>query len=113
MVVNVNKKLEPRASDPRTWELAAPTIDASSSLCLPHSTNLWQSSEKEAMSWWVVWWGPPPPTFSGYCLELQGVLCSERQREPLHTLLVIMRVTVLNSNALYPISLEGISSVLL
>ena len=40
------------ASDPRTWELAAPTIDASSSLCLPHSTNLWQSSEEEAMSWW-------------------------------------------------------------
>ena len=27
-------------SDPRTWELAAPTIDASSSLCLSHSTNL-------------------------------------------------------------------------
>ena len=28
-------------SDPRTWELAAPTIDALSSLCLPYSTNLW------------------------------------------------------------------------
>ena len=40
-------------SDPRTWELAAPTIDASSSLCLPHSTNLWQSSEEEAMSWFL------------------------------------------------------------
>ena len=28
-----------------------PTIDASSSLCLPHSTNLWQWSKEEAMSW--------------------------------------------------------------
>ena len=51
------------SSDPRTWELAAPTIDASSSLCLPHSTNLWQLSEEAVMSWWGVWWGPPAPTF--------------------------------------------------
>ena len=51
------------SSDPRTWELAAPTIDISSSLCLLHSTNLWQSSEEEAMSWWGLWWGPPAPTF--------------------------------------------------
>ena len=35
--------------------------------------------------------------------ELPSVLCNEREREPLHTLLVVMRVTVLNSNALYPI----------
>ena len=27
------------------------THTASSSLCLPHSTNLWQGSEEEAMSW--------------------------------------------------------------
>ena len=56
-------------SDPRTWELAAPTIDASSSLCLPHSTNLWQSSEEEAMSWWGLWWEPPAPTFWDHWLE--------------------------------------------
>ena len=58
----------PVDSDPRTWELAAPTIDASNSLCLPHSTNLWQSSEEEAMSWWGLWWGPPAPTFWDHCL---------------------------------------------
>ena len=56
-------------SDPRTWELAAPSIDATSSLCLPHSTNVWQSSEKEAMSWWGLWWGPPAPTFWDHCLH--------------------------------------------
>ena len=56
-----------RNSDSRTWELAAPTIDASSSLCLPHSTNLWQSSEEEAMSWWGIRWGPPAPTFWDHC----------------------------------------------
>ena len=59
------------ASDPRTWELAVPTIDASSSLCLPHSTNLWQSSEEEAMSWWDLWWGPPAPTFWDHWLDVQ------------------------------------------
>ena len=39
-------------------------------------------------------------------LGLRSVLCSEREREPLHTLLVVMHVTVLNSNALYPIVVE-------
>ena len=55
-------------SDPRTWELAASTIDASSSLCLPHSTNLLQSSEEEAMSCWGLRWGPPAPTFWDHCV---------------------------------------------
>ena len=59
-----------RSSDPRTWELAAPTVGASSSLCLPHSSNLWQSSEEEAMSWWCLWWGPPAPTFWDHWSEV-------------------------------------------
>ena len=59
--------LWPSLSDPRTWELAAPTINALSSLYLPHSTNLWQSSEEEAMSWWGLRWGPPAPTFWDHC----------------------------------------------
>ena len=63
-------------SDPRTWELAAPTIDASSSLCLPYSTNLWQSSKEEAMSWWGLWWGSPAPTFCDHCLVLLSLSLS-------------------------------------
>ena len=35
-------------------------------------------------------------------LELRSVLCNEREREHLHILL-FMRVTVSNSNALYPV----------
>ena len=61
-------------------------------------------------------------------LEVRSVLCNERDKEPLHTLFVVMRLTVLNSNALYPIvvggegqsaprcrerSLKGISSAIL
>ena len=55
--------LEAHSSYPRKWELAVPTIDASSSLRLPHSTNLWHWSEEEAMSWEHPWRGPPAPTF--------------------------------------------------
>ena len=55
-------------------ELVAPTIDASSSLCLSHSNNLWQSSEEEAMSWWGLWWGPPAPTFWDHCLKVSSWL---------------------------------------
>ena len=45
-------------------------------------------------------------------LELWSVLCNERERESLHTLLVMMRITVLNSNALYTIVVgeEGLIS---
>ena len=63
---NPSGEASPCRSDPRTWELAAPTTDASRSLCLPYSTNLWQSSEEEAMRWWGLWWGPPAPTFWGH-----------------------------------------------
>ena len=60
---DIGKDRSTGTSDPRMWELAALNIDASSTLCLPYSTNLWQSSEEEATTWWGLWWGPPAPTF--------------------------------------------------
>ena len=51
------------SSDPRTWELAAPTIDPTSSWLLPRSTAIGWLSEEDTMSSWHLWWGPPAPTF--------------------------------------------------
>ena len=50
-------------SDPRTWELAAPTIDPTSSWLLPRSTAVGWLNEEETMSSRHLWWGPPAPTF--------------------------------------------------
>ena len=44
------------ASDPRMRKIFAPTMHPTSSLRLPHSTNFWQWSEEETMSWWDPWW---------------------------------------------------------
>ena len=55
-------------SDLRTWDLAAPTIDASSSLRLPHLTNLWQWREEEAMTWRSLWWRPLISTLWDHCI---------------------------------------------
>ena len=52
-----------RTSDPRTWELAAPTIDPTISWLLPRSTAIGWLSEEDTMSLRHLWWGPPAPTF--------------------------------------------------
>ena len=51
------------ASDPRTWELAAPTIHPTSSWLLPRSTAIGWLNEEDTMSSRHLWWGPPAPTF--------------------------------------------------
>ena len=43
-------------TDARLRKIFAPT----SSLRLPHSTNFWQWSEEETMSWWDSWWEQKP-----------------------------------------------------
>ena len=58
----------PGVSDPRTWELAAPTIDPTSSWLLPRSTAIGWLNEEDRMSSRHLWWGPPAPTFWDHCL---------------------------------------------
>ena len=55
------------SSDPRTWELAAPTIDPTSSWLLPRSTAIAWLNEEDTMSSWHLWWGLPAPTFWDHC----------------------------------------------
>ena len=63
-------------------DVNGPTIDASSSLCLPHSTNLWQWSEEEAMSWEGPWWGPFKSTFcEHWCYISVSQLVSQSVRQ--------------------------------
>ena len=50
-------------SDPRTWELAAPTIVPNSSWLLPRSTDIGLLNEEDTMSSRHLWWGLPAPTF--------------------------------------------------
>ena len=50
-------------SDPRTWELAAPTIDPTSSWLLSRSTVIRWLNKEDTMSSRHLWWGPPAPTF--------------------------------------------------
>ena len=40
----------------RLRKIFATTMDPTSSLRLPHSTNFSQWSEEETMSWWDLWW---------------------------------------------------------
>ena len=50
-------------SDPRTWKLAALTIDPTRSWFLPRSTAIGWLNEEDTMSSRHLWWGPPAPTF--------------------------------------------------
>ena len=50
-------------SDPRTWELAAPTIVPTSSWLLPRSTAIGWLNEEDPISSRHLWWGPPALTF--------------------------------------------------
>ena len=59
--------IDPINSDPRTWELTAPTIDPTSSWLLPHSTAIGWLNEEDTMSSRHLWWGPPAPTFWDHC----------------------------------------------
>ena len=70
-------------SDPRTWELAAPTIDPTSSWLLPRSTAIGWLNEEDRMSSWHLWWGPPAPTFWDHWLDAHRVIrhtCDEDER---------------------------------
>ena len=60
---------QPWVSDPRTWELAAPTIDPTSSWLLLRSTAIGWLNEEDTMSSRHLWWGPPAPTFWDHCHE--------------------------------------------
>ena len=60
----------PWNSDPRTWELTAPTIDPTSSWLLPHSTAIGWLNEEDTISSWHLWWGPPALTFWCHCREI-------------------------------------------
>ena len=44
-------------------------MDPTSSLRLPHSTNFWQWSEEETMSWWEPWWEQKSYAFWDHCLS--------------------------------------------
>ena len=55
------------SSDPRTWELAAPIIDPTSSWLLPRSTAIGWLNEEGKMSSRHLWWGLPAPTFWDHC----------------------------------------------
>ena len=70
----------PQASDPRTWELAAPTIDPTSSWLLPRSTAIGWLNEEDRMSSWHLWWGPPAPTFWDHCQQYDTFVISEKVR---------------------------------
>ena len=62
-----------RFSDPRTWELAAPTIDPTISWLLPRSTAIGWLKEEDAMCSRHLWWGPPAPTFWNHWWELKPI----------------------------------------
>ena len=57
-------------SDPRTWELAAPIIDPTSSWLLSRSTTIGWLNEEDTMSLRHLWWGPPAPTFWDHCARI-------------------------------------------
>ena len=51
--------LQTLTSYPGTWELAAPTMDPTSSCLLPLSTAIGWLNEEDAMSSRHLWWRPP------------------------------------------------------
>ena len=59
-------------SDPRTWELAAPTIDPTSSWLLPRSTTIGWLNGEDTMSSRHLWWGPPAHTFWDHCFAREN-----------------------------------------
>ena len=59
----------PADNDPRTWELAAPTIHPTSSWLLPRSTAIGWLNKEDTMSSRHLWWGPPALTFWDHCQQ--------------------------------------------
>ena len=53
----------------RLRKIFAPTMDPTSSLRLPHSTNFWQWSEEETMSWWDPWWEQKSYAICEHCAK--------------------------------------------
>ena len=69
------------SSDPRTWELAAPTIDPTSSWLLPRSTAIGWLSEEDTMSSRHLWWGPPAPTFWDHWIMFLSTSCQSGAKQ--------------------------------
>ena len=59
----------PGSCDPRTWELAAPSMVSTSSRLLPRSTAIGWLNKENTMSSRHLWWGPSAPTFWDHCQE--------------------------------------------
>ena len=71
----------------RMRKIFPPTMDPTSSLRLPHSTNFWQWSEEETVSWWEPWWEQKSYAFWDHCcrvkciaFELTAKILSIRQK---------------------------------
>ena len=59
-----------QSSDPRTRELATPTMNGPTLWLLPGSTGIVWWNEKETMSSRHLWWGLPAPTFWPHCVKV-------------------------------------------